>query len=54
MTHSQLNRSRFIVGVVLVVIAASMFLFVRADYSTAGAIAIGVLGLVSIAISKRT
>lgn len=53
MTHSQLNKSRFMVGVVLVIVAALMFLFLRADYSTAGAIAIGILGLVSIAISRR-
>jgi len=53
MTHSQLNKLRFMVGVVLVIVAALMFLFLRADYSTAGAIAIGTLGLVSIAISRR-
>jgi hypothetical protein len=54
MTHSQLSRSRFIVGVVLVAVAIVMFLFVQWDYSTAGAIAIGVLGLISIAISRRS
>lgn len=53
MKSSQLNKSRFIVGIVLVVIAASMFLFTKGDYSTAGAIGIGILGLVSIAISRR-
>jgi O-antigen ligase len=53
MKFSQLNKSRFIVGIVLVVIAALMFLFARGSYSTAGAIGIGVLGLVSIAISRR-
>ena len=53
MQSSQLNRSRFIVGIILVVIAVLMFLFGKGDYSTAGAIAIGVLGLVSIAISRR-
>ena len=49
----QLNRSRFIVGLVLVVAAILMFLFAKGDYSTAGAVAIGVLGLTSIAISRR-
>jgi hypothetical protein len=43
--------SRFIVGIVLVAMAVLMFLFT--DYATSGAIAIGVLGLVSIAISRR-
>ena len=53
MNDSQLNKSRFIVGIVLVVIAALMFMFAKGGYSTAGAIGIGVLGLVSIAISRR-
>jgi hypothetical protein len=53
MNTSQLNKSRLIVGIILIVIAVLMFLFVEGDYSTAGAIAIGVLGLVSIAISRR-
>ncbi len=48
-----LNMSRFIVGIILVIIAVLMFLFAQGDYSTAGAIALGVLGLVSIAISRR-
>lgn len=52
MTGFQLNRSRFIVGVVLVIIAVLMFLFAREDYATAGAIGIGLLGLISIAISR--
>ena len=49
----QVNRSRFIVGIVLVVIAVLMFLFLKRNYSTAGAIVIGVLGLISIAISRK-
>jgi len=53
MKGSQLDKSRFIVGTILIVIAVLMFLFVKGDYSTAGAIGIGVLGLVSIAISRR-
>jgi len=53
MSSSRLNKSRFVVGVILVVIAVLIFLFAKGDYSTAGAIGIGVLGLVSIAISRR-
>jgi hypothetical protein len=53
MESSQLNKSRFIVGIVLVVIAVMMFLFAKGGYSTSGAVAIGVLGLTSIAISRR-
>jgi hypothetical protein len=53
MGSSWLNKSRLLVGIILVVIAVLMFLFVEGEYSTAGAIAIGVLGLVSIAISRR-
>ena len=53
MKNSQLNQSRFIVGLILVAIAALMFLFTKGDYSTAGATGLGVLGLVSIAISRR-
>jgi hypothetical protein len=53
MKSSQLNKSRVIVGIILIVIAVLMFLFVKGDYSTAGAMGIGVLGLVSIAISRR-
>ena len=53
MKSPQLNKSRFIVGIILVVIAVLMFLFAKGDYSTAGVIGIGVLGLVSIAISRK-
>ena len=53
MKSSQLNKSRFIVGLILVAIAVLMFLFTEGDYSAAGAIGLGVLGLVSIAISRR-
>jgi hypothetical protein len=49
--RSPLNRSRFIVGIALVAVAVLVFLL--ADYAAAGANAIGVLGLVSIAISRR-
>jgi hypothetical protein len=53
MGRSRLNQSRFIIGIILVGIAVLMFLFARGIYSTAGAIAFAVLGLVSIAISRR-
>jgi hypothetical protein len=53
MKSPQLNKSRFIVGVVLVVIAVLMLLFVKGGYSITGAIAIAVLGLISIALSRR-
>jgi len=53
MDSSQLNKSRLIVGIILIVIAVLMFLLPN-DYSTAGAIALGVLGLVSVAISRST
>lgn len=48
----RINQSRFLVGVILIVIAAAMFLFVK-EYSAAGVIAIALLGLISIAISRR-
>jgi len=53
MKGSQLSKSRLIVGIMLIIIAALMFVFFNERYATAGAIAIGVLGLVSIAISRR-
>jgi hypothetical protein len=53
MESSQLNKSRLIVGLIMIVIAALMFLFVKGDDATAGAVGIGVLGLISIAISRR-
>jgi hypothetical protein len=53
MNRSPLNKSRLIVGMILVIIAALIFLFGNGNYTTSGAIAIGVLGLISIAISRR-
>lgn len=46
-----MNRSRFIIGVILVVIAALLYLFT--ELNTGAIIAIGVLGLISIAISRK-
>jgi hypothetical protein len=51
MKNSQLIKSRFIVGIVVVVVAVLMFLV--GDYSPAGVTAILILGLTSIAISRR-
>lgn len=53
MKSSRLSRSRFIAGIVLVAIAVLMLLFVPGGYATAGAIGIGALGLISIALSRR-
>ncbi len=53
MNRSRLSQSRLIVGLILVIIAALMFIFGKGSYATAGAVAIAVLGLVSIAISRR-
>ncbi len=47
------EKSRFIVGLVLIAIAVAIFLFGGGGYSTTGVIAIGVLGLITIAISRR-
>jgi len=48
-----LSSSRFIVGVILIVVAFLMLVLLKGDASTAGAIAILILGLASIAISRR-
>lgn len=51
MKWTKLGLSRLIVGILLVAIAVIMFLF--SELTTAGIVAIGVLGLISIAISRR-
>jgi hypothetical protein len=53
MAKSPLGRSRLIVGLVLVAVAVALLVFGRGAYATAGAVALGVLGLISIAISRR-
>ena len=45
--------SRFIVGLILVAVAVGIFIFGSGEYSTAGAIGLGVLGIVSIAIARK-
>lgn len=54
MTDRPLAYSRLIVGIILMVVAVLMFIANGGAFATAGAIAIGVLGLVSIAISRRS
>jgi hypothetical protein len=48
-----MQKSRLIVGLILIAVAVLLFVFGKGNYSTAGVIALGVLGLVSIAISRR-
>jgi O-antigen ligase len=48
-----MNQSRFVVGVLLVLVAALLFVLGRGSWSTAGVIGLGVLGLIAIAISRR-
>jgi hypothetical protein len=48
-----MRASRLIVGLILVVTAVLLFALGEGAYATSGAIALGVLGLVSIAISRR-
>jgi hypothetical protein len=47
------KTSRFIVGLILVIAAALLFLLGKGAYASSGAIALGVLGLVSLAISRK-
>ena len=48
-----MQKSRLIVGLILVAAAVLLFVFGKGSYSTAGVIALLVIGLVSIAISRR-
>jgi hypothetical protein len=48
-----MQRSRFIVGLLSIAMAALILVFGEGDYSIAGVIALGVLGLTMIAISRR-
>lgn len=47
-----MRKSRFIVGLIMIAIAAGLFLFAEGDV-TAPAVAFGVLGLTMVAISRR-
>ena len=48
-----MERSRFIVGLILIAVAVLIFLFTEEGYSTSGAIVFLVLGLTMVAISRR-
>jgi len=48
-----MQTSRLIVGLILIAAAVLLFVFGKGSYSTAGVIALVVLGLASIAISRR-
>jgi hypothetical protein len=51
--RTDMQKSRLIVGLILIAAAVLLFVFGKGSYSTAGVVALGVLGLVSIAISRR-
>ena len=48
-----MKMSRLIVGLILIAAATLLFLGGQGAYATSGAIALGVLGLVSLAIARR-
>lgn len=48
-----MRTSRLIVGLILVVAAVLLLVLGEGTYATAGAVALGVLGLVSVAISRK-
>jgi hypothetical protein len=47
------QKSRFVVGLLLIGVAVLMLLFGEGTYSIAGVIGLGVLGLILVAISRR-
>ncbi len=48
-----MRKSRLIVGLILIAAAVLLFVFGEGRYSTSGVVALAVLGLVSVAISRR-
>lgn len=48
-----MKTSRLLVGLILLAVAVLLFVLGEDTYSTAGAVALAVLGLASIAISRR-
>ena len=48
-----MKRSQLVVGLMLIAVAVLLLLLGEGDSTTAGAVAFGVLGLVTIAISRR-
>jgi hypothetical protein len=47
-----MRKSRLIVGLVLIAASALLFVFGEGRYSTSGVVALAVLGLVTVAISR--
>ena len=53
--EAMLQKSRFIVGLILIAVAVLILLFVDDNsYSIAGVIALAILGIVMVAISRKT
>lgn len=48
-----MRTSRLVVGLILIAAAVILFVLGEGTYATAGAVALGVLGLISVAISRR-
>ena len=48
-----MKTSRLIVGLILVAVAVLLLVLGEGAYATSGAIAFGVLGLISIALSRK-
>jgi hypothetical protein len=48
-----MNTSRLVVGLILIALAVLLLLLGEGAYATSGAVALGVLGLISVAISRR-
>ena len=48
-----MKKSRFVVGLISIAAAVLILLFAKGDFSTTGAAALGVLGLLLIAASRR-
>ena len=48
-----MQKSRLIVGIILLIAAALLFIFGEGAYSTSGVIALAIIGLASIASSKK-
>jgi hypothetical protein len=53
MNRTQLNTSRLVIGLLLVMTATLLFVFGGEAVATAGVVALLVLGLISIAIARR-
>ena len=53
MKRTQLNTSRLVIGLLLVLTATLLLVFGGESIATVGAVALLVLGLISIAIARR-